>query len=210
MGYGAGENRAYLPLDGQHHHRVGAPGASFMIAPRNEYSRVTEVLSPFSGMEYVPGPVLAHACERGSRVHAMCEAIVRGEGAWDLDEELAPYVQSFEKWWARGHKVISIEERFHCPEMMLTGQVDLILSTPEGAIILDIKTSRRPSKVWPLQGSAYCYLARQHSYPVVGMQFLHLLPDGREGRIYEYPEQWDLFCKCLDVYNYFFKKKKRK
>ena len=175
------------------------------MKPNPRYTRVTDVLYPFSGLQYIDGVVLENAALRGTRVHAACEAIVSGEGAWDLDDVTKGYVQSFETWWGDGRKVASIEQRFHCDELMITGQVDLILETDHGHTILDLKTSQRPSKTWPLQGAAYAYLARANGYNVTAIQFLQLMRSGDDPIIHEYSDDLDLFLKTLTVYRYFFK-----
>lgn len=176
-----------------------------MTDPR--YLRVTEILSPFSGLEKIDPYVVKNAADRGTRVHKACEAIIDGLGEWDVDEEIFGYVESFKKWWALGHKVLSMEQRFKCSELMITGQVDLIIEKPEGAIILDIKTPLKPSKTWPLQGSAYAYMARKAGYPIKGIHFLQLSKTGTNPTIHVYDDQFDLFKKCLDVFNHFYRKK---
>lgn len=175
---------------------------------REHYTRVTEVLYPYSGLQHIDPKVLANAARRGTRVHQACEAIVTGEGAWGVDEEIAGYVKSFEKWWYMGHTVLAMEQRFFCDKKMITGQCDMILDTPQGAVILDIKTPMRPSKTWPLQGSAYAYLARAAGYNVSGIQFLKVDKNGKDPTVYNYKDEWEMFEKCLDVYNMFFKKVK--
>ena len=64
----------------------------------SNYVRVTEVLAPFSGLSNVPKAILAKASARGTKVHEICEGIVRGLGEWDVDEETEPYVTSFKEW----------------------------------------------------------------------------------------------------------------
>lgn len=62
-----------------------------------DYTRVTEILSPFSGLDRVPKAILKNAADRGTRVHKVCEGIVRGIGEWDVDVEISGYVSSFRK-----------------------------------------------------------------------------------------------------------------
>ena len=88
---------------------------------------------------------------------------------------------------------------------MITGQVDMIIETPKGAVILDLKTSAKESKTWPLQGSAYAYMARKAGYDIRGIQFLHLNKFGTEPNLIEYEDNFDLFKKCFDVYQYFYR-----
>ena len=169
------------------------------------YTRVTEVLYPFSGMSSIPESVLSNAARRGTRVHSVCESIMKGLGAWDVDEEISGYIDSFNQWWETGIKVVEIEKRFFCDDLKITGQVDLIIDTPSGLNILDLKTPAKPSKTWPLQGSAYAYMARSQGYEITGIQFLQLRKDGKKPKLYQYEDQFELFQKCLDVYNYFYR-----
>lgn len=171
------------------------------------YTRVTDVLTPFSGLDRINPGVVHNAAQRGTRVHTACEAIIKGIDLLEHDWEIKPYMDSFLKWWPAPITVVAIEKRFYCDEMALTGQVDLIIEDQGKLGILDFKTSYRPSKTWPLQGSAYKYLARKSGYDIQTIQFLHLKRDGTEPVMYHYEDQWDMYKKCLDVYNYFFKRK---
>ena len=121
---------------------------------RENYTRVTHILSPFSGLDAVKPEVLAHAAERGTKVHKICEGIVAGFGDIGTDEETWGYVESFKKWWESGIEVVSMEERFWDDELCITGQVDLIIKTEAGNAIVDLKTTSKVSKSWPAQGSA--------------------------------------------------------
>lgn len=174
------------------------------------FTRVTEILYPFSGLGKIDKAVLDNAARRGTKVHKICEGIVSGLGDWGVDEETRGYVSSFQKWWEKGHKVISMEERFYCEEFMITGQADLILETDKGATIFDIKTPLKPSKTWPLQGAAYAYMARKKGYNITGIEFLRLDKYGNEPTLYKYDYDlhFDLFVHSFNVYNYFFRKKK--
>lgn len=87
---------------------------------------------------------------------------------------------------------------------MITGQVDMIIEAPEGAIILDLKTSNKPSKTWPLQGAAYAYMARENGFDIKGIHFLHLSKAGMNPMLYVYDDEFEMFKKCLDVYKHFF------
>lgn len=46
----------------------------------SDYTRVTAILSPFSGLDKVPKHIVENAGRRGTKVHDICEAIVRGLG----------------------------------------------------------------------------------------------------------------------------------
>ncbi len=174
------------------------------------YTRVTEILYPFSGIKDINPDIVQNAADRGTRTHKVCESIVMGLGEWDVDDQIRPYVESFKQWWDLGHEVLAVEQRFYDDEYMLTGAVDLILRTDECDIIIDLKTSYKPSKTWPLQGSAYAKMARQSGYNIQKIQFLHLNRYGLKPRIYEYPDQWDTYLSCWHVYNHFYRRNNAK
>jgi len=172
-----------------------------------EYLRVTEILSPFSGMQYVDKQVLENACVRGTRVHKACEGIAKGIDGWDLPEEYQGYVDSFKKWFGRGKNFAEVEKRLYCPKLGITGQIDFIVKEPGGCIIVDLKTSQRESKSWLLQGTAYSYLAKQAGYDVKGIMFLKVGRDGSEPKQYLYKENMKLLTEVIDVYKYFYGRK---
>ncbi len=175
---------------------------------RENYVRVTEVLSPFSGLQHVDSEVLAHAAERGTKVHKICEGIVAGIGEVGVEDETWGYVESFKKWWGTGIDVVAMEQRFWDDELELTGQVDFIIKTDYGLAIVDIKTSSKPSKSWEAQGSAYAFLAKKSGYKIKKIYFLHLNKHGKEPKIYEYPVDDSFFLAVLRTYLHFFHKEK--
>lgn len=168
--------------------------------PKEEkHLRVTEMLYPFSKMQFIDEIVLENAAARGTRVHAICEGIITGVGEWDVEPALQGYVDSFKLWWELGHKVVEIEKRFYCDELMITGQVDLLLQEDNELVVCDLKTSAQPSKTWPVQGSAYAYLAKASK-----IKFIKLDRNGKPPKIYDYPVDIPFVKKCLEVYKYFF------
>ncbi len=173
---------------------------------RENYLRVTSVLYPFSGLQNIDVDILAHAAERGTKVHKICEAIISGIGEVGVDEETRGYVESFKKWWASGIDVVEMERRFWDDELCLTGQLDLIIRTSEGLAIVDFKTSSRPSKTWEIQGAAYAFLAKNAGFSIQKIYFLHLNKHGKEPKIYEYPIDDDFFLSVYRTFKHFFYK----
>ena len=174
------------------------------------FTRVSDILYPFSGLQHIDPDILMNAANRGTRVHKICEAIASGLGEFDMDAEVMGYVSSFKKWWGDGREIVAMEKRFFCETHELTGQCDFIIKEGDDLIIVDLKTSAKPSKTWRLQGSAYSYLAKKDGYDINKIQFIHLNRDGDEPAVIEYEEDWDFFLSCLKVYNFFYKPTKRK
>lgn len=173
---------------------------------RENYTRVTNVLYPFSGLEKIDPQIVENAAERGTKVHKICEGIINGLGELGVDEETHPYVESFKKWWEKGHEVLMIEKRFWDDDLEITGQVDLIIRNEDGSLaIVDLKTSSKPSNTWPAQGAAYAYLASQSGHDIQKIFFLHLQKTGKEAKIYEYPLDESLFFCIYRVWKHFYK-----
>jgi len=173
---------------------------------RENYTRVTQILFPFSGLQSIPQEILQNAAERGTRVHQICEGIVSGIGEIGVDDETWGFVESFKKWWNEERTVEAIEKRFWDDELRITGQVDFILKEQHGFTIYDIKTSSRPSKTWQAQGSAYAYLAKKSGYPITKVIFIHLNKHGKEPKLHEYPVDDTFFLSIQRVYKHFFYK----
>lgn len=172
---------------------------------RENYTRVTKILYPFSGLEKVPAEVVKKAGIRGTKVHKICEAIVSGLGELGVDPETFGYVESFKKWWHTGQDVLMMEERFYDDDLEISGQVDLVIKTPEGLALVDLKTSYAPSNTWEVQGNAYAYLARNHKHDIRKIYFLHLNKTGKEPKIYEYAVDPTLFLAVVRAWEHFFK-----
>lgn len=170
----------------------------------SDYRRVTEILYPFSGLDKIDPAIINHAAARGTLVHEICEGIMKGLGELGVTEETKPYVESFKQWWTEDHEILAIEERFWDDQYKITGQVDIIMKTPDGVAIVDIKTSYKPSKTWALQGSAYAYLARKAGYDVKLLYFLHLDRKGGKPNLIKYEIDIDFFLIVLRVFNHFF------
>lgn len=127
-------------------------------------------------------------------------------GEIGVDDETKNYVESFKKWWGEGRKIIELERRFWCDDYKITGQIDIIMDTPEGLAIVDLKTSSQPSKTWPGQGSAYYYLAKQAGLDIKKVYFLHLNKNGKDPKQIEYEPDDKFFFNILAVYRHFYHK----
>jgi hypothetical protein len=172
----------------------------------DNYIRVSTVLYPFSGLHDVDQNIVANAARRGTKVHKICESIISGLGEIGVDEETQGYVDSFKQWWDTGIDVVKMEERFWHEELEVTGQVDLLINTDSGLAIVDLKTSSRPSKTWPVQGSAYALLAKHCGYDIKHIYFLHLNKSGKRAKIHEYEVDDSLFLAVLRTYRHFYGK----
>jgi CRISPR/Cas system-associated exonuclease Cas4 (RecB family) len=142
----------------------------------SKYTRVTEVLAPFSGMDKIPAQILQRAAERGTKVHEICDAIISGMGCPEIPENLQGYIRSFQQWGYRDF--IVKPNRFYCDDLHITGECDAIYQDGKGLVLVDFKTSVKESKTWVLQGAAYAYLARKSGYDIQRVEFIRLVKDG--------------------------------
>lgn len=169
------------------------------------YTRVTTVLSPFSGLSHIDPVILQRAADRGTAVHLLCDAYIEGFGVPMVSERISGYYSSFEQW-ADGKKFHPKPERFYDDDRMLTGECDAIIETDQGLTLIDFKTSAKEGKTWPLQGCAYAEMAAKLGCNIQAIQFVKLCKDGKEPKIftYDYNKHLPMWHKCFDVYKEFF------
>ncbi len=168
----------------------------------DEYVRVTQAISEFSGLKKIPEEILRKAAERGSRAHSACAALMMDIGLLEIDEDIQGYVKSFEQWMPKNF--LETPERFFCDTHMITGEIDGLFAEGDDLILFDIKTPVKPSNTWLLQLSAYAYLARLAGYPITAIEVVRLNKDGKPPEVIRYKEDFDLFLSCLKVYRYFY------
>ena len=174
----------------------------------NDYLRVTEVLSPFSGLDQIDPGILENAAKRGTDIHLALDAFIEGLPMKISDPSYQGYLESASNFM-KDKKFIIKPRRFFDDELMITGECDAIYKEEDGLVLVDFKTSSKESKTWMLQGSAYAHLARKSGYNIKRIEFVHLLKDGNPCKIYQYEEDFELYLKCLCVYRYFFEKKSK-
>jgi hypothetical protein len=176
----------------------------------SEYTRVTEVLSPFSGYGQVQEFILELAQIRGKNVHMVVNCHIMGLGMFGF-EDIKPihmkYYDSFLKFWGDGHKIEAQEKRFFCDKYMITGACDLICWIDGKLTLVDWKTSKNESPTWKLQASAYAYMARLAGFNIEQVLFVHLNKTGAAPTLFYYEEDFQGFLECLSVYNKYFKGK---
>ena len=177
---------------------------------RPTHLRVTSIISPFTGVEFVPQEILAPAGKRGSDVHKIIEDRLNGF-VYEVPEPYQGYLTSFDKFYESHYPMfqgsIEIEKRLYCEKLMITGQMDVIARGAGQTVILDWKTSNRVQPSWALQAAAYKYLALENGYKdTERLLMVKLSKDGRKPQIKEYDTYYDdldIFMKCLDIYEHF-------
>lgn len=180
-----------------------------------DYPRVTEVLKAFTNYDHVPLQILERAAARGTSVHALCAGIAKG--AWIpegmISEELKGYVTSFRKWAeAQVDKFIIIEKRYSDDHLQYSGQLDfVILGSDSKLYLVDLKTSARPQKTYPVQMAAYDYLLSIHNVHVEGAMLVYLSKEGEFPEIdllEDMTQERQVFLDALNCWHYFNKRGK--
>lgn len=187
------------------------------------YTRVTQVLSFFSGLDKIHPDVLKNAANRGTCVHRICDYIVNKE-IYNLDDEVKKYTVNedgivnethfaFEKpqvenlvnsfqIWCKDKDFFPKPKRFYDSTLMITGECDLIYRDDCGLVLVDLKTPANESSTWLLQGSAYSHLANLCGHNIQRIEFVKLDKAGKAPKIFTYKEDFQLFKCFLAAYRY--------
>ena len=182
-----------------------------------DFPRVTEILKPFAGYEYIPTKILDKAAARGTTVHAHCAGLAKGQWIPEgiIDPEHVGYVRSFKQWnEAQVSKYIIIEKRFTDEQLMFTGQLDfVVLGTDDEFYLVDLKTCAKPQKTHAVQMGAYDLLLKKNDVKVKAALLVYL---NREGHfpditiIEDLQAERNVFVSALNCWHYFNKGKKGK
>lgn len=170
------------------------------------YTRITKILSPFSGYKSIPSHILEAKAAIGTRAHDVIKGFLLTGGVWDVDPEIKGYVDSMLKFWGNGHPIKEVENRLYCEEHMLTGEPDLLIEGPKGLILVDWKTSVKENATWKLQASGYAHLCKQNGLKIKEIWFVKLDKSGKDPEVFKYKEDIQLFMRCVEMYKLFFSK----
>ena len=172
-----------------------------------DYIRVTEALSFLGGFYAIPADVLANACERGTAIHAYCDAEILGIGIPKIRPDWLGYFDSF-LHWHEGKQFLPKPDRLFCDTHGITGEIDGLYKDGDDIVLFDFKTPLRESKTWCLQLSAYAYLLSLIDIKVTKIMAVKLDKSGEQPKVYEYEFEFETYVECLNIYKRFFKKKK--
>lgn len=172
------------------------------------FYRVTQILERFSDFGSIPNEVLLTATDRGTRVHDYCSSHALGGTLLNIDDDCAPYFDSFTQWFDKYVTTVHFsEERFYDEKKMLTGKIDLYCFSEEmgGNIIIDIKTPQNYIPIWQLQIAAYQKLMEnQDFHPKIDRNgCLMLNKNGKMARyipLQDYETIWNLFEGLLNIH----------
>lgn len=188
---------------------------------RDLYPRVTHIISKQNEAEYrgVPLKYLADAAIKGKTVHEYCSAYLNKVWIPEIIPEYQPYFDAFKKWADQNIcEVLATDHRFYDDELKFSGEVDaLIIDNERRTVLIDIKTSSKFSRSWPLQLSAYHHLCLKDKRRIDRVINLHIrkhsvstdesaVCDDYSAVILECvnpASYWKVFESALVCYNYF-------
>lgn len=174
---------------------------------------VTQVLEPYTGLEFVDRRVLEAASEFGRHVHAACH--LDNLGALDeaaLDPALAPYVGAWRAFLADTGAVVAASERRVASRChRYAGTLDTLVEWDARRALVDLKsTASVPRTVGP-QTAAYAEAYTEETGERVARRYcVHLRGDGtyRVHRLAE-PADWTVFLSCLNVHRWYYQRNGR-
>lgn len=175
------------------------------------YVRVTELLSPYSGLQGIDPIVLQKAADRGQRVHNYCELYAQSLLIDQPDAECQGYVESFKRWFdSTVDKVISLEQRLYHHGYKVTGKYDMIVlfKGSPSPVLVDIKTPANVGKTWGLQTAAYQWMHDTdftNGFFIMRRGCLMVDKHGKNAAFKEYGNENDreIFLSILKTYRYF-------
>lgn len=184
---------------------------------RNGIPSVTEVLGLYADFSMINPAVLAHACERGTKVHTAIAAHLQGLWVPALDQEVQQYFNSFRRWAdIMLDKVVLIESEGICDCYGYMGHYDsaLILKgdDPYAVSVLDWKTPVTAQKTWKAQNASYCHLVEKHSgidprFHIHRTGSIMLSSKGKTAKIHENTHEknecFNAFIAALTAYKFF-------
>jgi hypothetical protein len=177
--------------------------------------RVTEILRAYTSYDQVPKEILERAAARVTTVHALCAGIAKGNWIPDgmIGDEHIGYVNSFRKWAsAQVQKFIVVEKRYTDEQLKYSGQLDfVVLGTNNELYLVDLKTSSKPQKTYPVQMAAYDHLLKNNHVQVKGAMLVYLDKNGEFPEIHyleDMTQELHVFLSALDCWHFFNKGKK--
>lgn len=168
-----------------------------------EYVRVSDIIGHLQDFSKIDPKVLDAKAKLGTNVHAAIGQLVTGEFPYLESEKAVGYLRSYERWHAE-HKpqYLRMEQRLYCDNLMITGQMDAIVSVGNDQhMLIDFKCSYKPSPdIWTLQAHFYHYLCKVNSIPTSNkMTWINLQKDGGKPKILTFEYSDDIMQKCIDM-----------
>lgn len=173
-----------------------------------EVPSVTQVLEPFSSLEYVDRELLRRAAEFGNHVHEACHLFnIDTLDRRTLDPVLAPYVSAWEQFLDdTGAVVLQSEHRVASRKFKYAGTVDTTVFWGKSKRLIDIKSiASLPRTVGP-QTAAYAEAYYEDTGERIRDRYcVQLKPDGAYSvQKLSDPNDWNIFQSALNLYRWYY------
>ena len=186
-----------------------------------EHIRVSEILSQFRDYSKINPTVLAEKCEIGTETHDNIkryntggfemfemfplrdmhgEIKTRSDGTQSWEERGKPYFQSYREWDKKVSPKFSImEERYYDDNLMITGQIDALMTTDTLPVLVDFKCSANADlEMWSMQGHYYKHLLEQNGILIADhFLFIKLLPNAKFPVVHEIKFDEKVHARCI-------------
>jgi len=168
---------------------------------------VTQIMEPLERKVYgdISSFTLDTAADRGTRLHRAAEQYLK-YGFRNVDEDCSGYFDGFLKsledhpdW-----KPIHSEYRFYHKAFFYAGTADLLMDTPNGIVLMDLKTTAQAHKgMWGVQLSAY-HNGLESYYPEIKIAATKVLQTFNDGKyiIHDIKENFPVFMACMQIRNF--------
>lgn len=139
---------------------------------------VTEVLEPYTGLDFVDRETLRAAAQLGTDVHAAIHLDSTGRLAY-CPPHVEPYLDAWRRFLAESGAVV-IESEVHVYEPVLgyAGTLDNILHWNDTEVLTDIKSGSVVPKTVGPQTAGYALALKYHGRSIRTRRCIHLRPDG--------------------------------
>jgi len=167
---------------------------------------VTQILQPYSGLEYVDKDVLRRAAAFGTNVHDACHLYDTGRlDEATLDPALVPYLNAWKQFLAdTGAVVIFSEHRVASTRYGFAGTFDKLLYWGKTYRLVDIKSGSVVPKTVGPQLAAYAKAYAEEAGEVVKHRYcVHLNGDMYASHRCSDPGDWSIFLSALNLHKHF-------
>lgn len=171
---------------------------------------VTQILDPYTGLEFVDRETLQRAAEFGSHVHEACHLFNMDELDRDaLDADLAPYVDAWERFLDESGAVVLLSEhRVASRKYGYAGTLDSVVHWGKTKRLVDIKTGAAVPRTVGPQTFAYTQALSEEGESVSQRHCIHLKGDGTySNHKLNDPRDWSIFQSALNLHNWYHKRK---
>jgi len=173
-----------------------------------EVPSVTQVLEPYTGLEYVDRELLRRAAEFGTHVHEACHLFnIDSLDRLTLDPALAPYISAWEQFLDdTGAVVLESEHRVASRKFKYAGTLDTTVFWGKSKRLIDIKsTVGLPRTVGP-QTAAYAEAYHEDTGERIRDRYcVQLKPDGTYSlQKLSDPNDWNIFQSALNLHRWYY------